>query len=281
MDSLLSLKKPMGPIALYTFYYYTAIWQETNVPKCTVAYAAQGLKISKDIVRKHKKSLQQLGLIKDIQNKDKEGKFGSHFVQVNYYEKPPSGKTIGRVTHSRENPEPNAYNNNNKNAYSNNNKNGSLKDSPSTLLKTIPDTFEQKIAKRINKMLKNAKGKTITRIVRDSSWENQIRKLLQIKGITKEEVKEVFIWYVSNYDDEFTPKLYKIKDVYDKYPRIRAASLRRRIMTKEQQERKEAGKYYGPPNARTKFIFDDQGFEIGIKYYDAKTKKLLGKRLYD
>ena len=45
-DAFLRSDFPADLIALYNFYYYTAKWQETNQPKCTTGYTAEGVKWS-------------------------------------------------------------------------------------------------------------------------------------------------------------------------------------------------------------------------------------------
>ena len=84
IDRLLKEKEPMGLMSLYTFYYYTSKWQETNVIKCTTNYVSKGLKISENKVRSLKKTLIQLGLIEDVKKRNKESKFEGHYIKVNY-----------------------------------------------------------------------------------------------------------------------------------------------------------------------------------------------------
>ena len=43
LDIFLRLENPSELIALYTFYYYTAKWQQTNQIKCTSSYVAKAL----------------------------------------------------------------------------------------------------------------------------------------------------------------------------------------------------------------------------------------------
>lgn len=85
IDLLLKQKDPASCIGLYTFYYYTAIWQQTNTAKAVTKYAAKGLHWNKDKVVKIKKVLSKTGLITDIVRRDDEGKITGHYIQVNYY----------------------------------------------------------------------------------------------------------------------------------------------------------------------------------------------------
>lgn len=96
-DRLLKTETPADNIALYTFYYYTAKWQGTNQPKCTIDYVANGLKWSESRVRKAKKELSDIGLVEDITSKDEIGKISGHFVKVNYFSPstPKDNHTVG------------------------------------------------------------------------------------------------------------------------------------------------------------------------------------------
>ena len=82
-DAFLRSDFPADLIALYNFYYYTAKWQETNQPKCTTGYTAEGLKWSEAKVRRAKKELMRLGLVEDVQQKVN-GKVTGCFIKLNY-----------------------------------------------------------------------------------------------------------------------------------------------------------------------------------------------------
>lgn len=125
VDIFLKSNSPADVMALYTFYYYTAKWQETNQPKCTTGYAAQGLKWSETKIRKVKKELLALGLIEDVQQKDASGKICGHFIKLNYVIK----QSTMQANHTAEKPQggeiesveclgTNALSANNKNALS-------------------------------------------------------------------------------------------------------------------------------------------------------------------
>ena len=82
-DAFLRSDFPADLIALYNFYYYTAKWQDTNQPKCTTGYTAEGLKWSEAKVRRAKKELMRLGLVEDVQQKVN-GKVTGCFIKLNY-----------------------------------------------------------------------------------------------------------------------------------------------------------------------------------------------------
>lgn len=101
IDCFLKTEAPADAMALYTFYYYTAKWQETNQPKCTTAYTSKALHWSEAKVRKIKKILNDAGLIEDIQEKDKDGKISGHYIKLNYVIK----QSTLKETHTVENPQ--------------------------------------------------------------------------------------------------------------------------------------------------------------------------------
>jgi len=85
MDKFLEYDNAAELIALYTFYYYTAKWQNTNHPKCTSDYVAKGLHWNRNKVIRVKKQLLEFGLIEDIRMIDQETKkVMGHYIKMNY-----------------------------------------------------------------------------------------------------------------------------------------------------------------------------------------------------
>lgn len=84
MDKFLEYDNAAELIALYTFYYYTAKWQNTNQPKCTTEYVAKGLKWGSAKVRKIKKQLLEFGLIEDVSIRDEHSKIIGHYIKMNH-----------------------------------------------------------------------------------------------------------------------------------------------------------------------------------------------------
>ena len=80
-------------MALYLFYYYTAIWQETNQPKCTTGYIAgqadKGLGWGKNKILAAKAALKSIPLIEDVRNRPTGKGAGSaykgNYIKVIYY----------------------------------------------------------------------------------------------------------------------------------------------------------------------------------------------------
>ena len=120
-DILLKSKYPVEALAIYNFYYYTAIWQKTNQPYATNEYVMSGLRLSELKFKRGQNILFEVGLIERIQ-KIKNGKFGKTYIKVNYYA---TKKLIdklpgGYIYRGAENNTPNTYISNKKNTYKSN-----------------------------------------------------------------------------------------------------------------------------------------------------------------
>jgi len=133
MDLFLKQDNPGELISLYMFYYYTAKWQETNQPKATTGYAAQGLNWTESRVRKSKKDLIQIGLIEDVRKTNEKGQVSGYYIKIKYLwksetiqglleEKPVLQKPSLTENHGLDNQGTNALSVNNLNALSVGNK---------------------------------------------------------------------------------------------------------------------------------------------------------------
>ena len=125
IDKFLKKDKPGDLIALYLFYYYTAKWQKTNQPKSTTGYSANGLKWTKNRIRKAKQQLIEIGLIEDIQSRDDQNKVTGHYIKVKFIwsqnkteeiKSHPNDFPQGGFDHSVEKNNPNALSSNSLNA---------------------------------------------------------------------------------------------------------------------------------------------------------------------
>lgn len=101
IDKFLQEENPAELIALYTFFYYTAKWQETNIVKATQNYVKKGLGWGIDRLSKSENKLIELGLIEKIQRKNKLGKITGWYVKVNYVFK----KNTVDLIHNTQNPQ--------------------------------------------------------------------------------------------------------------------------------------------------------------------------------
>ncbi len=85
LDIFLRQENPSELIALYTFYYYTAKWQQTNRPKCTTGYVAKALHWGIKKTQKIKKQLLEFGLIEDARAVEPlTGRVLGHYIKINY-----------------------------------------------------------------------------------------------------------------------------------------------------------------------------------------------------
>jgi hypothetical protein len=107
-------------IALYVFYYHTAKWQGQTNAKCTVSYAANGLGITEERIRRAKALLIELGLVSEFTRKNESGQVIGWYVTVNFIQNHPTEKPQGGKSHKVENPETNALSTNRLNALSTN-----------------------------------------------------------------------------------------------------------------------------------------------------------------
>jgi len=71
-------------IALYTFYYYTAKWQNTNRIKATITYCRKCLHWSQYRFSRANKTLIDLNLIQKIPIKNSKGQIQGWYTQINF-----------------------------------------------------------------------------------------------------------------------------------------------------------------------------------------------------
>ena len=85
IDEFLKYKNAVDLISVYSFYYYTAKWQQTNQPKAVVSYVVKGLSLPEKRVKKARAVLKELGLITDIRTIDaKTMKITGFYIKLNY-----------------------------------------------------------------------------------------------------------------------------------------------------------------------------------------------------
>lgn len=202
-DYLLSQPKAGNLIALYFFYYYTAKWQKTNQPKATTEYVAKGLGWSDDFVRKYKNCLIDLKLIKNVVQKDEEGKIIGHFIKVNFIW---SKEKVDRINSNLEEKTATLRKNlrvdsSEANSLSSNNKSNNF--FPLSISKN-KDTKYLPLAEQLSTIIKTTKklnisNKTIT------SWATEIRKLSEVDGAEIKRIKKVLTWYESNVGGDYVP----------------------------------------------------------------------------
>jgi len=229
-DGLLQQKtvKPVYIIAVYTFIYYTAIWQKTNQPLCTVPYIVKGLRMGKTTVRLCRKQLKRMGLIKDHIKKRK-GKITQHYVQVSYYEHTlenpsKSAKSVHPPENGRVgNREGNAYSNNNtKFAVLTNVRTGSLLNKSEDIHTPFPAVCAGILERTIV-----AKHKLVKK-VKPHIWIDHFRKLETIDGVSQDEISKVLNWYCLNFGKEYVPEVFSAYGFRKKFEGIVASMKRNR-----------------------------------------------------
>lgn len=139
IDAFLREKNPAEVLALYCFYYYVAKWQDTNQPRATISFCANGLRWGLTKTRAVKKQLLDIGLIEDVRHTNENTKkVEGWYIRIKYLwkeENHPHENREGGVIHSHphnlphgglshrvEKTVPNALSVNNINALSVNNK---------------------------------------------------------------------------------------------------------------------------------------------------------------
>lgn len=110
-------------------------------------------------------------------------------------------------------------------------------------------SVELKLAHKLNEKIRQSQS--ITRRVRDTTWEKQIIELYSKRNYSKKLVLSTIQWYIKNYGKEYIPKLYNTK-LQDVFPRI--------LTSKEIDEKKHPAEH---PAKKTKlssagkFIFKE------------------------
>lgn len=85
-------------------------------------------------------------------------------------------------------------------------------------------TFDEKLAIRLKIAIDN-KGK-LNRTSKQSTWERELTNIRIKNKYTKKHMKTIVLWYIKNIDKKYTPQIYKIKDLSDKFKRIKDAMKR-------------------------------------------------------
>ena len=229
-DALLQQKtvKAANIVAVYTFLYYTAIWQQTNQPKCTVSYIIKGLGLSRSVVRSCRKQLKQMGLIEDVVEKEK-GQIKYHYVRVRFLEginksKSKKAKSVHPTKTERVGQPPvNALSNNNTMfAVLTNVQTGSLLNKSEDIHTPFPAVCAGILERTIV-----AKHKLVKK-VKPHIWIDHFRKLETIDGVSQDEISKVLNWYCLNFGKEYVPEVFSAYGFRKKFEGIVASMKRNR-----------------------------------------------------
>jgi hypothetical protein len=211
MDVLLKQNKPDQLIALYIFYCYTAVWQNTLRVRTTTKYTAKGIGWSEQKVRRIKKRLADFGLIEDVQTTKKDGLFGKRYVRVYYFTVP--GKTPSTVKPRVQK----CLVTGNKKCLVTGSRN--LK---SCDRKTIVTSFDKIAATKLKSIVLSHKNVNI----KTTLWPNTFRLLRTEDKISKKRIKAVIYWYAKHIGNDFIPVAYSARTFRDKFLRLETAMRR-------------------------------------------------------
>lgn len=203
LDLFLQQDNPADLIALYTFYYYTAKWQQTNIIRCTVGYVATGLNWSLEKVRKTRTTLLELNMIEDVQDRTDGRKFGERYVQVNFIW---SRNDLNRTTENRTTEKP-YYGEPQTNAlrdgreYLLKRKNiKKEKVSPSQLEQSISEDPFLKIAQQISRIIAKHYPNDVITDRKVQNWIKPIKAIFKEWNGTPEELSSMLSVYYRHFD---------------------------------------------------------------------------------
>jgi len=221
MDIILQQEKSDQLMALYLFYAYVSAWQDTKKIHATTGYTAKGLKWSIQKVQRVKKRLLELELIEDIVKRNNKHITG-HYIRVKYL-----------ATHSKLRGVANwgdkCFNTGNNKCFDINrftNVNEAVKKRPHANLlgnyKGFATRYGAKIQSKLNiQATVRNKGKVIHTPVSATTWAKEIVYILHNMRVHKEVFKAVMKWYFNEgIKERYTPRIYKAKDLVEKWPKI-------------------------------------------------------------
>lgn len=234
--------------ALYSFYYYTSKWQQTNKIYATNNYTANALGWSENKVKMYRKKLIDLCLVKSIREKRKNGTFGKSYVQVRYVhsqiEYKEAVKKTKKVTTGQKNRpvvdlSTNALRGSNISALRGNN---GKKKKKILKRKTKPPrikrkrrTPEETFYNWIVHIIKTASQKHSKRKITPqqiTNWKATISKFIETKldldtfQEKKDYIEPILIWYRKNTGLKFTPQIFSAKAFTEKFEQLEAAMKR-------------------------------------------------------
>jgi hypothetical protein len=213
-------------IGLYVFYYYTAVWQKTNQPRCTTSYTAMGTGLSETKIRNLKKTLMELGFIKNVVTKNPQGQITGHYIKVKFYRHHPNGFPGGGSHHPWRKREGNAYRDNKENAYKDNTVTAvKTCDGESSLVhKKRSKTFDEKCSLMLEQKVR--RERKVFRKINQSQWSSSFRNFRTRNGIKKERIKQVLQWYIKHWGEDFVPAAYSARGFCNKFLQIEDAMTR-------------------------------------------------------
>ena len=226
LDIFLKQKRPADLIALYTFYYYTAKWQQTNQPKATDAYCMKGLEWGEKRLIGAKKKLIALGFIKPVKEKNKaSGQITGFFIRINFIwniNKPqsPQKPFMGTKTPVPSKAvsgfqETNALITNNRNALITNTR------TPKISIKERNKKYLP-LATQLSEIIQTKKNITHTSN-QIKQWSNEIRRLVEESKVDYNRVETALNWYSNNIGGTYIPVIESGASLREKFIRLESA----------------------------------------------------------
>jgi hypothetical protein len=257
-------KDRSNAMALYLFYYYSAIWQKTNQPRCTDSYISgkqlnrkwrTGLGWGKNKVSRIRNILIKLGLVEWVKEND-----GYSYIKVKYYHGKETAKiaelqailaskeeeirSLKKLLKKRKNPSlrnrelPKSGKPKSEkpgvNAYRDNNKTIARKvgdEEHSFFDKDSSNKFERTCSNKLLKAISNKRQ--INKRSNLKKWIFQFHLLRVQDRIKKQRIKTVLLWYIKNLGEEFVPAAYSAESFRDKFLRIEDAMKRDKKKSEE------------------------------------------------
>jgi len=91
----------------------------------------------------------------------------------------------------------------------------------------LTEEWDNMAAARLRSILVNNDADLVTRLnTRFSTFTKQISRLRLEGKVSKDEIKTVLTWLKDHYSDGFTPKIYKVTDLFNNWGRFRDARFR-------------------------------------------------------
>ena len=211
-------------LMLYSFYYYTAKWQGTTIPRSTTEYTSRGLNWGVDKVRRTKKKLIDLGLVEDLTTSDETGKITGHFIKVNLLQIVYTTKTTLLDSH------PVVFTQAIKNKEENYKKEifGPDKMSGTSSIKPKGPSKKERalqylpLATKLSDIVKSTKNITHT-TKQLQNWAYSICQLVEDNKVDIKRVETALDWYSSNIKGSYVPEIESGASLREKFGKLESA----------------------------------------------------------
>jgi len=235
LERLKQEDKKSDLLALYVWYGYVTIWQDTRTIWAGVNYMSEITGWSPNKVKRIRKRLLEIGLIEDVQQRKENGDFGKCYIRVHYF-------CAGHKTRRAQDGSPMCLVNN-KDMRLNNNLRGGRKTVPhmrdENSLLGKDNTFITRYSQKLHTTLKL---RSQFRDVKVETYGKAIYRLLHTEHIDKDRLKRVFKYYITQgRHSTYCPVIYKVSDLVEKFLRIEDAMNRYEETTRKR--RQESGEF--------------------------------------